>query len=52
LFNRAVIMATVLEDLPYNMNRVVSDTTAPGGFRVEYQYQDELKNRNDFMRRK
>jgi choline dehydrogenase-like flavoprotein len=37
LFNRAVIMATVLEDLPYNMNRVVPDERArglPGGISV------------------
>jgi choline dehydrogenase-like flavoprotein len=52
LFNRAVIMATVLEDLPYNMNRVVPDKDAPGGFRVEYQYHDELKERNELMRAK
>lgn len=52
LFNRAVIMATILEDVPYNMNRVLPDSAAPGGFRVEYHYRDELKERNELMREK
>ena len=52
VFNRSVIMATIIEDLPYSGNRVVPDGNSPGGFRVEYQYMDELKFRNSRMREK
>ena len=52
LFNRAIVMATVMEDLPYANNRVVPDDAAPGGFRVEYEYTDELRKRNQILRTK
>jgi choline dehydrogenase-like flavoprotein len=52
VFNRSVIMATIIEDLPYKENRVVPDADSPGGFRVEYEYKDELKSRNARMREK
>lgn len=50
-WDNAAIFATILEDLPYHDNRVVLDPNAPNGFRYEYQYPDELRERNRFFRR-
>lgn len=47
----AAVFATILEDLPYPENRVVLDRECPNGFRFEYRYPEELRDRNRFFRR-
>lgn len=49
-FRHAAIWAGITEDLPYFDNRVVADKSTPSGFRVEYRYRDELKNRTSVLR--
>ena len=46
MFGRAVLMSTLVEDLPYADNRVVLDDTAPDGRRLDYTYPDELEKRS------
>lgn len=43
---RAIVMGTILEDLPYPENRIIADAKAPNGMRFEYQYKEELGQRN------
>jgi choline dehydrogenase-like flavoprotein len=50
-FRDAVVLATIVEDLPYSENRVVLDRSAKSGFRFEYRYTGELFERNKLMRR-
>jgi choline dehydrogenase-like flavoprotein len=49
-FRNASVFATVVEDLPYHDNRIVSDPTAPNGMRFEYRYPPELRERNVLFR--
>ncbi|MEM1414739.1 MAG: GMC family oxidoreductase [Myxococcota bacterium] len=46
VFGRAVLMSTIVEDLPYAENRVVLDDAAPDGRRIDYTYPDELQQRS------
>jgi len=46
---RAIVMGTILEDLPYPENRVVADSKAANGMRFEYQYKPELGQRNKLL---
>lgn len=49
-FKNAAVYSTIVEDLPYADNRVVVDDEAPGGMRFEYNYREELLERNVIMR--
>lgn len=51
VFGQSVIMASVVEDLPYRENRVVLDERTANGMRFEYTYPDELRERNALLRR-
>ena len=46
---RSTVMGTILEDLPYPENRVLADSKAPSGMRFEYQYKQELRERNRLL---
>ncbi|MCR9258134.1 MAG: GMC family oxidoreductase [Pseudomonadaceae bacterium] len=50
MFSDAAVFATIVEDLPYAENRVVSDPDSPSGFRVEYAIAPELRRRVIRMR--
>ena len=50
-FRDSVVLATIVEDLPYHENRVILDRSAKSGFRFEYRYTGELFERNELMRR-
>ena len=50
-FRDSVVLATIVEDLPYHDNRVILDRSAKSGFRFEYRYTGELFERNELMRR-
>lgn len=50
LFEQAVIMTSVVEDLPYAHNRIVLDESAANGMRFEYTYPKELEERNGLFR--
>ena len=50
-FRNSVVFSSIIEDLPYLHNRVLSDPNAKNGMRFEYQYADELRERNDLFRR-
>jgi choline dehydrogenase-like flavoprotein len=50
-FRRASVFATIVEDLPYQENRVFPDSTSRNGMRFEYRYTRELIGRNRRMRR-
>jgi choline dehydrogenase-like flavoprotein len=50
IFGQSVVMASVVEDLPYRSNRIVLDDAAPNGMRYEYTYPEELKTRNKIFR--
>ena len=43
---RAIVMGTILEDLPYSENGVIADARAPNGMRFKYEYKEELRERN------
>lgn len=47
----AAVFATIVEDLPYPENRIVLDRQSPNGFRFEYRYPDELRERVRLFRR-
>jgi choline dehydrogenase-like flavoprotein len=49
-FRDSVVLATIVEDLPYHENRIVLDPSTKSGFRFEYRYTDELFERNELMR--
>jgi choline dehydrogenase-like flavoprotein len=50
IFGQASVFATILEDNPYNENKVVLDESEPSGMRFEYTIRDELKNRYFLLR--
>ncbi len=50
-YRNAVVFASIIEDLPYLHNRVVHDENAKNGMRFDYQYTDELRERNELFRR-
>ena len=52
VLRRASVFATIVEDLPYQDNRVVPDPTTRNGMRFEYRYTGELRERNRLFRRR
>jgi choline dehydrogenase-like flavoprotein len=50
-FRNSVIFGSIVEDLPYLENRVLTDPRAPSGLRFEYRYSAELAERNVLFRR-
>ena len=52
LFARSTMFATIVEDLPYQHNRIILDDSAPNGMRFEYEYTKELKWRNAYFRKR
>lgn len=50
-FRNAVAFGSIVEDLPYHENRVVPDASAKNGMRFEYEYSEELGERNAMLRR-
>jgi choline dehydrogenase-like flavoprotein len=48
-FKDSVVLATIVEDLPYHENRVRLDRSARSRFRFEYRYTDELFERNELL---
>lgn len=50
-YEDATLFATILEDLPYHENRVIPDSRNPSGFRFEYRYPQELRERTRFFRK-
>ncbi len=50
-FRNAVAFGSIVEDLPYLDNRVVPDPDAKNGMRFEYEYSEELGERNALLRR-
>jgi choline dehydrogenase-like flavoprotein len=51
-FKNAPVWASIIEDLPYHDNRVISDPQANNGMRFEYRYPEELKKRVLSFRRR
>lgn len=51
LFRKAAVYATILEDLPYDDNRVELDPSALNGMRFEYTRRKELLERITFFRK-
>jgi len=52
LFANSAVICPIVEDLPYRENRVFPDARSPSGMRFEYRYPDELRSRNQLLRRK
>ena len=52
IFRRASLFTTIVEDLPYQDNKVVPDSKATNGVRFEYTYSRELHARNRQYRRR
>jgi choline dehydrogenase-like flavoprotein len=52
LLRRASMFVTIVEDLPYQDNRVYPDTTALTGMRFAYRYTPELRKRNLRLRKR
>jgi choline dehydrogenase-like flavoprotein len=50
LFRNAAVFATIIEDLPYDDNRVIADPKAKNGMRFEYRYAEELRIRTRILR--
>ena len=50
-FRGAGVFATIIEDLPYLENRVISDPQAKNGMRFEYRYTGHLRERTQYYRR-
>ena len=50
LYGKASIFATVMEDYPYQENRIIADEKEPSGFRFEYTIHDELQQRTEHFR--
>jgi choline dehydrogenase-like flavoprotein len=46
-----MVFASIVEDLPYAHNRVLPDRNARNGMRFEYSYPQELRERNELLRR-
>lgn len=51
-FRNATVFSSIVEDLPYRENRVLSDPHAPNRMRFEYRYPAELRERNRLLRRR
>ncbi len=51
-FKHAAVICPIVEDLPYPENRVVPDPRSPSGMRFEYDYPEELRRRNQWLRRR
>lgn len=51
LLGRAQVFVGLLEDLPYEHNRVLLAPEAPGGMRIEYDFAPELLARRQLFRR-
>jgi choline dehydrogenase-like flavoprotein len=51
LCRRASVLSTIVEDLPYNENRVLADSKAPSGRRFDYTYTPDLLRRNSYFRK-
>lgn len=51
-FGAASIFATIVEDFPYEANRVLVDESRPSGMRFEYSLSEELRSRVMEMRRR
>jgi len=51
-FKNAAVWASIIEDLPYYDNRVMTDPHARNGMRFEYRYTEELKTRVQSFRRR
>jgi choline dehydrogenase-like flavoprotein len=49
-YQSASIFATIIEDFPYFINRVVPDDKKPSGFYIEYTKAHELSHRISLMR--
>lgn len=45
LYGSASVFAVIIEDFPYEENKVVADEDSPSGFRFEYTIHQELKSR-------
>lgn len=52
IFRGSHVFATIVEDLPYHENRVLPDPRAKNGMRFEYEYTDELLERNRLYRQR
>lgn len=52
LYWRSTLFATIVEDLPYEENRIVPDPSCRNGMRFEYRYPRELRARNRRLRRR
>jgi choline dehydrogenase-like flavoprotein len=50
-YRHAKVFATVVEDLPYLHNRIILDENSINGMRFEYDYADELLERNKMFRK-
>ena len=50
-FRNAVVFSSILEDLPYLHNRVMPDPKTRSGMRFEYEYPEELRQRNELFQR-
>jgi choline dehydrogenase-like flavoprotein len=51
LYGEATLFATIIEDFPYDGNRIVIDKDTPSGIRIEYRINDELRKRVMAMRK-
>lgn len=45
-FHKSSAFSTIVEDLPYLHNRIELDSNSKNGFRIQYTYSKELKQRN------
>ncbi|MGH7289991.1 MAG: GMC oxidoreductase, partial [Myxococcota bacterium] len=52
LFANSAVICPIVEDLPYADNRVLPDPSSHSGMRFEYRYPEELRRRNQLLRRK
>lgn len=51
LYGDATVFATIVEDQPYESNRVIVDDSTPSGMRFEYKMRAELETRVIAMRK-
>ncbi len=51
LYGEATVFTTIVEDYPYEENRVVLDATSPSGMRFDYTIHDEFRTRVATMKR-
>ncbi|MFK7897280.1 MAG: GMC oxidoreductase [Myxococcota bacterium] len=51
-YKSASVFASIVEDLPYEHNRIKLDPDAENGMTFEYHYADELLERNRFFRKR